>query len=209
MQRAEDELKFVERYKIRILSFSSPDYPVGIVYTTGEGHNIAIIGVGKLCGDEGTSFESGFHNNGGIGYSSHDAVAFGEVFFIRFGLGGKFCKQTSGADHAFGDGAVLCGIDPVETMPYYSYRRHSGFDTGFMRCDVDAISKSYPERLRNCYDAPALLYYKGNADLNSAKIISIVGTRNATEYGKELTQQLVEGLKAQNVLVVSGLALRH
>lgn len=67
-------------------------------------------------------------------------------------------------------------------------------------------SPDYPERLRNCYDAPALLYYKGNADLNSAKIISIVGTRNATEYGKELTQQLVEGLKAQNVLVVSGLA---
>lgn len=64
----------------------------------------------------------------------------------------------------------------------------------------------YPERLRNCYDAPVLLYYKGNADLNAQKIISIVGTRNATEYGRDLTQQLVEGLKAQNVLVVSGLA---
>lgn len=67
-------------------------------------------------------------------------------------------------------------------------------------------SPDYPERLRNCYDAPVLLYYKGNADLNSDKIISIVGTRNATEYGRDLTQQLVEGLKAQNVLVVSGLA---
>jgi DNA processing protein len=67
-------------------------------------------------------------------------------------------------------------------------------------------SPEYPWRLRNCYDAPVLLYYKGNAELNADKIISIVGTRNATEYGRDLTQQLVEGLKAQNVLVVSGLA---
>ncbi|MGV3705117.1 MAG: DNA-processing protein DprA [Arcticibacter sp.] len=67
-------------------------------------------------------------------------------------------------------------------------------------------SPEYPERLRQCHDAPVLLYYKGEADLNSDKIISIVGTRNATEYGRDLTQQLVEGLKAQQVLVVSGLA---
>lgn len=67
-------------------------------------------------------------------------------------------------------------------------------------------SPAYPERLRNCYDAPTLLYYKGNADLNAEKIVSIVGTRNATEYGRELTRQLVEGLRAQQVLVVSGLA---
>lgn len=66
--------------------------------------------------------------------------------------------------------------------------------------------ESYPKRLRNCYDAPVLLYYKGNADLNSGRVISIVGTRNATQYGKELTQQLVEDLQQRNVLVVSGLA---
>jgi DNA processing protein len=45
--------------------------------------------------------------------------------------------------------------------------------------------KNYPHRLLKCYDAPALLYYRGNADLNHAKIISIIGTRNNTDYGKQ------------------------
>jgi DNA processing protein len=67
-------------------------------------------------------------------------------------------------------------------------------------------SEGYPKRLMNCYDAPILLYYKGNADLNNNKIVSIVGTRKSTAYGKELTQKLVEDLKSQRALVVSGLA---
>ena len=66
--------------------------------------------------------------------------------------------------------------------------------------------ENYPKRLKHCYDAPVLLYFKGHADLNNAKVISIVGTRNATPYGKELCQQLVSDLKRHNVLVVSGLA---
>ena len=64
----------------------------------------------------------------------------------------------------------------------------------------------YPQRLKNCIDSPILLYYKGNADLNATKIISIVGTRRATDYGKAFCEQLVEGLKPLNVLIVSGLA---
>lgn len=67
-------------------------------------------------------------------------------------------------------------------------------------------SDDYPRRLKNCYDAPVLLYYKGNADLNNSKVVSIVGTRNATHYGRELTNSLVEELKKHDVLVVSGLA---
>jgi len=67
-------------------------------------------------------------------------------------------------------------------------------------------SEDYPKRLKNCYDAPILLYYKGNAELNSTRIVSIVGTRNATPYGKELTDALIAELKKNNVLIVSGLA---
>jgi DNA processing protein len=66
--------------------------------------------------------------------------------------------------------------------------------------------KNYPQRLLNCYDAPSLLYYIGNADLNNTKIVSIVGTRNATDYGKSVCEKLVETLASYNVLVVSGLA---
>lgn len=66
--------------------------------------------------------------------------------------------------------------------------------------------KNYPQRLLNCYDPPTLLYYKGNADLNCAKIVSIVGTRHHTEYGKQLTEKLVEELAPYDVLIISGLA---
>ncbi len=65
---------------------------------------------------------------------------------------------------------------------------------------------NYPKRLKNCYDAPILLYFKGNVDLNQQRIISIVGTRNATDYGRNLCKQLCEVLAPYNVLVVSGLA---
>ena len=65
---------------------------------------------------------------------------------------------------------------------------------------------NYPHRLKNCADGPLLLYFKGKANLNHPRIISIVGTRNATEYGKNLCKQLAEQLVPYNVLVVSGLA---
>jgi DNA processing protein len=65
----------------------------------------------------------------------------------------------------------------------------------------------YPKRLRNCNDSPVLLYAKGPADFNQLHVVSIVGTRNATEYGKDLCRELVKELKQYKVLVVSGLAL--
>jgi DNA processing protein len=65
---------------------------------------------------------------------------------------------------------------------------------------------AYPKRLLNCYDSPTLLFYRGNADLNASKIISIIGTRNNTDYGRQITEQLVYELQALNVTIVSGLA---
>ncbi len=64
----------------------------------------------------------------------------------------------------------------------------------------------YPKRLLNCYDSPTLLYYRGTADLNTAKVIAIIGTRSHTDYGKQITEKLVKELAEQNVLVISGLA---
>lgn len=65
---------------------------------------------------------------------------------------------------------------------------------------------NYPQRLLECYDAPVLLYFKGNANFNQQRVISVVGTRNATVYGKELCKRLIEVLEPYDVLVVSGLA---
>ena len=68
-------------------------------------------------------------------------------------------------------------------------------------------NERYPQRINDCGDAPLLLYYKGNANLNAEKIVAIVGTRKSTEYGLKLTEELVDGLQTQeNILIVSGLA---
>lgn len=64
----------------------------------------------------------------------------------------------------------------------------------------------YPQRLLHCFDPPTLLYYRGNADLNASRVVSIIGTRNNTEYGRSVTESIIEGLKQENALVVSGLA---
>jgi DNA processing protein len=64
----------------------------------------------------------------------------------------------------------------------------------------------YPERLKRNYDSPAMVYYKGNVDLNQQKIIGIVGTRNASEYGKRTTDEIVKDFQSHNTLIVSGLA---
>lgn len=66
--------------------------------------------------------------------------------------------------------------------------------------------ENYPKKLLHCYDAPTLLYYRGTTDLNNEKIISIIGTRNNTDYGKQLTEKLVEDLAQHQVTVISGLA---
>ena len=66
----------------------------------------------------------------------------------------------------------------------------------------------YPQRLTECPDAPLVLYFTGNCDLNESKIISIVGTRHATVYGEDLIRRFVRDLHQQcpKVLIVSGLA---
>lgn len=66
----------------------------------------------------------------------------------------------------------------------------------------------YPQRLRECADAPILLYYKGEADLNQLRIVSIVGTRHATAYGQDLVRKFITELRqlCPQVLIVSGLA---
>jgi DNA processing protein len=64
----------------------------------------------------------------------------------------------------------------------------------------------YPQRLKSCSDGPVLLYYKGSANLNAEKILAVVGTRRPSEYGKQITEQLVNELSGSGILVVSGLA---
>lgn len=73
---------------------------------------------------------------------------------------------------------------------------------------IDFRHDDYPYRLRECADAPLLLFGKGNIDLNHGKMVSIVGTRMATERGREWTDRLVHDLAklVPDVTIISGLA---
>lgn len=65
----------------------------------------------------------------------------------------------------------------------------------------------YPSRLSECSDAPLILYRKGAAPLNYPRWVSVVGTRNATPYGKAICRELIASFQGKNIVVVSGLAL--
>ena len=68
--------------------------------------------------------------------------------------------------------------------------------------------RDYPFRLKECPDSPVLIYSKGNCNLNNGKFVGIVGTRNATEAGKENCKKLIADLAnaLPNAIIVSGLA---
>ena len=68
------------------------------------------------------------------------------------------------------------------------------------------LDKNFPRRLKPYNDCPVMLYYKGNADLNANRIIGIVGTRKPSAHGVAACEELVEGLKAYNPVIISGLA---
>jgi DNA processing protein len=70
------------------------------------------------------------------------------------------------------------------------------------------LDNDYPFRLRQCDDSPVVFFFKGNCKLDSLKILSIVGTRNATTRGRELCEKIIGGLSAghPDLIIVSGLA---
>lgn len=68
------------------------------------------------------------------------------------------------------------------------------------------LDPEYPKRLQHCHDSPMMLYYKGAADLNAEKAVGVVGTRNVTDYGRYVTEKIIEDFVTDNVLIISGLA---
>lgn len=68
--------------------------------------------------------------------------------------------------------------------------------------------EAYPKRLNlpQAEDTPPLIYTMGQANLNAKHIVAVVGTRRISPYGEDLVRQLMEGLKGEDILIVSGLA---
>jgi DNA processing protein len=83
---------------------------------------------------------------------------------------------------------------------YLSYLINNEIQTCFI------TDPKYPRRLKQCADAPLLLYARGNMDLNPPKSLAIVGTRKATEYGKMVCEDFLQKVAGKNITVVSGMA---
>ncbi len=76
-----------------------------------------------------------------------------------------------------------------------------------VRC-LTMNDEDYPQRLRDCPDAPVVLYYCGTANLNAVRVVNIIGTRHCTDYGRDICHNFITDLQRYypDVLVVSGLA---
>jgi DNA processing protein len=107
---------------------------------------------------------------------------------------------------------LIEGIGKIRARSIKSFHSFSESDkeiSFIQRYGIRALSiqdPDYPQRLASLYDAPALLFYKGNTPLNTKNILSIVGTRRHTDYGKNITEKLIRGLAVYEVTIVSGLA---
>lgn len=71
---------------------------------------------------------------------------------------------------------------------------------------ITYLDQDYPRRLKESYDYPVILFIKGDVNLSSQKVVSIVGTRKSTSYGKSITQEIIQYLSRFDALIVSGLA---
>ena len=60
------------------------------------------------------------------------------------------------------------------------------------------MDDDYPARLKHCVDGPILLFQRGNIDLKHQKVISVVGTRNVTNYGSSFCHQFIEEIAPLN-----------
>ncbi|WP_439132139.1 DNA-processing protein DprA [Polaribacter sp.] len=68
------------------------------------------------------------------------------------------------------------------------------------------LEDAYPKNLQNCIDGPIILFKDGNINLKNRKIVSIVGTRNMSSYGRDFTNNLIKELAVYNPIIVSGFA---
>ena len=65
---------------------------------------------------------------------------------------------------------------------------------------------AYPHRLKEIYDPPLLLYYRGDVHIANEKVVAVVGTRSCTSYGKMIAMEISQGLSHTGVVIISGMA---
>ena len=104
------------------------------------------------------------------------------------------------------------GMSLIRAGSIASFRDFDSVEKDFEYAEKEGIEiisfqdDNYPNRLTHCGDGPVVLFKKGPADLSAKRMVSIVGTRKVTDYGRQVTRELVESMLPYNITVVSGLA---
>lgn len=145
-------------------------------------------------------------------------LAFASYRNVNLGTARELLARGAGADAFFSDSATSLAARTGLKPEFFDDRsraeaiRKAGAEMEFMAaghirpifCDDEA----YPDRLRLCDDAPAVLYVLGECGLNPRHSVAIVGTRHATAYGTAFTSELVRDLARAlpGLMIVSGLA---
>ncbi|MDO4735909.1 MAG: DNA-processing protein DprA [Bacteroidia bacterium] len=142
--------------------------------------------------------------------------AFAKAFLYKSDLAGRLLGELSSAETIYklppkefcelvgGDSDFACSVFSAQNLLWAEKEVEWAESKGvkmLFRGDED-----YPQLLSDCEDAPVMLFYKGNANLNNPKTISVVGTRLASGYGKECCREIVESISSYSPLIVSGLA---
>lgn len=145
-------------------------------------------------------------------------IALTRIPMIGYGLARELLKHFDGNPEAVfkarqTDLERIPGIGPLRAKAIREFRDFQSVEKEIRLLEkyhiqtcfiTDAL---YPPLLRDCPDAPVLLYYRGQIDCNNKRVLSIVGTRHQTPYGRELCTQLIHDLKSYEPIIVSGLAL--
>lgn len=95
---------------------------------------------------------------------------------------------------------IVMGKDMDELKKNWEYNKEHGISI------ITMLSSEYPEKLRNIYDPPFMLYYKGNSLAENKKVIAIVGARDCSIYGKETAKYLAGALAKEDIIIISGMA---
>lgn len=143
-------------------------------------------------------------------------IALTQVPLIGNVLARALCEKFENAEAIFkASKKQLCTVDGISDIKAESIKAFTDFseaETAWQLVQKHGIDllhlkdPRYPRRLLNCYDPPTVLYYKGSANLNASRVISIVGTRHNTDYGRQFIEILIEELATHQVLVLSGMA---
>ena len=131
---------------------------------------------------------------------------------VRIALLKKYFGSLGKAWSATGPELLKAGLDATAAENIVASRPGINPDKDLALIDKYRItvityeSPDYPALLRETHDHPAVLYVRGRLDAADADSVAVVGTRKATSYGRQVTEDIVTSLAINGITIISGLA---